>query len=122
MARQQNASTEGGSTEQPRKAAAETNDSQAAVQPTPGRVVDNTPPADALADDKEVAEVQQAVKDRLDEENEKGYRGTAADPTPNENYTLAGVTDPNVHVPEEFKVRTGAIVYPGDVVGQNSKG
>lgn len=28
----------------------------------------------------------------IDEINEKGYRGTAIDPTPNENYTVAGVT------------------------------
>lgn len=33
-------------------------------------------------------EVQQAV----DEANEKGYFGEVADPTPNENYTVAGVT------------------------------
>lgn len=34
------------------------------------------------------AEVQQVV----DEANEKGYFGTVTDPTPNENYTVAGVT------------------------------
>jgi hypothetical protein len=34
------------------------------------------------------AEVQQIV----DQENEQGYRGTATDPTPNDNYTVSGVT------------------------------
>lgn len=28
----------------------------------------------------------------MDEWTEKGHRGTAVDPTPNENYTVAGVT------------------------------
>lgn len=47
--------------------------------------------ADNKADkpkDAGVAEVQRVV----DEENKKGYRGVVADPTPNENYTVAGVT------------------------------
>lgn len=39
------------------------------------------------AADKAVAEVQKTV----DEENEKGYRGVTVDPTPRENYTVAGV-------------------------------
>lgn len=34
------------------------------------------------------AEVQQNV----DAENDKGFRGAKVDPTPNENYTVAGVT------------------------------
>lgn len=36
-----------------------------------------------------VAEVQA----RVDKETEQGFRGIEADPTPNENYTVAGVTD-----------------------------
>ena len=32
------------------------------------------------------------VQARFDEANEKGYFGHAPDATPNENYTLAGVT------------------------------
>ena len=32
------------------------------------------------------------VQARFDEANEKGYFGHAPDKTPNENYTLAGVT------------------------------
>lgn len=54
----------------------------------------------------------------LKEEWEKGYRGIEADPTPNENYTLAGVTDPDKHVPEEFKVQTGKLVLPDPDYGQ----
>ena len=41
----------------------------------------------AKKDDGGAAEVQANV----DEENEVGYRGTAVDPTPRENYTLQGV-------------------------------
>lgn len=38
--------------------------------------------------DAENAEVQATV----DEETEQGFRGTKVDQTPNENYTVAGVT------------------------------
>lgn len=38
--------------------------------------------------DPSTAEVQRQV----DEENEQGFRGVEVDPTPNENYTVAGVT------------------------------
>lgn len=74
--------------------------------------VEPGPPADALADDAAVAATQKAVADKMQSEWDRGYRGTAVDPTPNENYTLAGVTNPDKHVPEEFKTRTGTIVYP----------
>ena len=43
----------------------------------------------AKKDDGGAAEVQANV----DEENEQGFRGTAVDPTPRENYTLQGVVD-----------------------------
>lgn len=32
------------------------------------------------------------VQAKMDKETEKGYRGTVPDPTPNANYTVAGVT------------------------------
>jgi hypothetical protein len=32
------------------------------------------------------------VDSAIAEENEKGFRGNEVDPTPNENYTLSGVT------------------------------
>lgn len=35
---------------------------------------------------------QAEVQSTVDEAAEKGYFGTTPDPTPNENYTLAGVT------------------------------
>lgn len=44
--------------------------------------------ADAQAGDPAVAEVQA----QADKEAELGYRGIEADITPNENYTVAGVT------------------------------
>lgn len=39
-------------------------------------------------DNKVLDEVQAAV----DKETEQGFRGTEVDPTPNENYTVVGVT------------------------------
>lgn len=33
------------------------------------------------------------VQANVDEETEKGFRGIKVDPTPNENYTVAGVLD-----------------------------
>ncbi len=44
--------------------------------------------ADAIKADKSTAEVQEQV----DRENAQGFRGVEVDPTPNENYTVAGVT------------------------------
>lgn len=32
------------------------------------------------------------VQSKMDEFTEQGFRGVAVDPTPNENYTVAGVT------------------------------
>jgi hypothetical protein len=45
--------------------------------------------ADAEAADSATAEQVQA---KVDEETEQGFRGVEVDPTPNENYTVAGVT------------------------------
>lgn len=42
----------------------------------------------ASADDLGAAEVQK----KFDKANEQGYFGSTPDETPNENYTLAGVT------------------------------
>lgn len=33
-----------------------------------------------------------AIEDRVNQEQEQGFRGTEVDSTPNENYTVAGVT------------------------------
>lgn len=43
---------------------------------------------DAIKADQSTAEVQKKVA----EETERGFRGIEVDPTPNENYTVAGVT------------------------------
>lgn len=37
------------------------------------------------------AKALDAVQTAVDEETEQGYRGSTPDPTPNENYTVAGV-------------------------------
>jgi hypothetical protein len=44
--------------------------------------------ADAVEADTSTAEVQK----RMDEDTARGFRGVETDPTPNENYTIAGVT------------------------------
>ena len=44
--------------------------------------------ADAVKADTSTAEVQEKV----DADEARGYRGIETDPTPNENYTVAGVT------------------------------
>ena len=49
-------------------------------------------PADAKASHEGLKAAQEAVQKTLDEQNAKGYRGSQADPTPNENYSVAGVT------------------------------
>jgi hypothetical protein len=43
---------------------------------------------DAVEADKSTADVQKQV----DEDQARGFRGVEVDPTPNENYTIAGVT------------------------------
>lgn len=44
------------------------------------------------AAEKADAEVSGQVQDAVDHETEQGFRGIEVDPTPNENYTVAGVT------------------------------
>lgn len=48
---------------------------------------------DTKSDDEAVVEnTQAAAQEAMDAEQEQGFRGVAVDPTPNENYTVAGVT------------------------------
>jgi len=54
-------------------------------------------PRTAKDDPKDAPEPKDApgtdeVQEQLDVEEEKGYRGVEVDSTPNENYTVAGVT------------------------------
>ena len=47
----------------------------------------------AASKDEKVAEkANDEVQENVDVETEQGYRGVTPDPTPNENYTVAGVT------------------------------
>jgi hypothetical protein len=50
------------------------------------------PAADARAGAKGVAALQGHVRGVVEDETAKGYRGVKVDPTPNENYTVKGVT------------------------------
>lgn len=70
-------------------------------------------PADAVAEDS-----IQAVHEQVKVEQEQGFRGEPADPTPNEHYTVAGVVAEDKHVPEEFKTQTGVRVMPDPNYGQ----
>ena len=45
-----------------------------------------------MAEKKGTDAGQAEVQKKFDEANEKGYFGTVPDETPNENYTLQGVT------------------------------
>jgi hypothetical protein len=57
------------------------------------------------SDDSGVEEAREEVQEVVDEETEKGFRGTEVDTTPNENYTVQGVGSDPEGVPEaaEFK-------------------
>jgi hypothetical protein len=62
------------------------------------------------------------VQAKMDEEQEKGYRGTKGDPTPNENYTVAGVTK-NLPTPETdpaqaAKVGSGKFAHLNETEGE----
>lgn len=74
---------------------------------------DKNLPADAISEPA-VAELHEQMKI----EREQGFRGQPADPTPNEHYTVAGVLDPDKHVPEEFKQQAGVRVMPDPNYGQ----
>lgn len=50
------------------------------------------PASDAIADDEHLAEAQLAVHEQVKTESEQGFRGVQVDSTPNEHYTVAGVT------------------------------
>jgi hypothetical protein len=45
-----------------------------------------------MAASKSNDKVEKQVAENLEQEVEDGFRGTKVDPTPNENYTLKGVT------------------------------
>jgi hypothetical protein len=45
-----------------------------------------------MADKKDAEQANERVENVLDAEQARGYRGLKADPTPNEHYTVAGVT------------------------------
>ncbi len=51
---------------------------------------------------------QEAVQATVDAEQEQGYRGTTVDPTPNENYTVAGVTSGKPTPETDEKARKAA--------------
>lgn len=63
----------------------------------------NEPPADAIADEPAAGDLQRHIADRFAAEADAGHRGKKDDPTPRENYTLAGVTS-DAQVPETVVV------------------
>ena len=102
-----------------RKTTHEDSDAQATGN-TPKVAESNALAADAVAEEAGGAETQRQVQEKMDADTARGFRGTPVDPTPNENYTVAGVTDPGKHVPEEYKIQTGVVVPPKDVVAENA--
>lgn len=71
----------------------------------------------AQSADPAVAEVQRIA----DEEQEKGFRGLSADPTPNENYTIAGVTS-GAPTPETSKAQANEARAHQDGVQAQAEG
>lgn len=57
------------------------------------------PQADKNEATKEVADATDQAQETVDKETQQGFRGTEVDLTPNENYTVAGVTS-GADVPE----------------------
>lgn len=53
----------------------------------------------AASDKKATEAAAKQVQDAVDRETEQGFRGVEVDQTPNENYTVAGVTS-GADVPE----------------------
>lgn len=57
--------------------------------------------------------INQSASKRLMADQEKGYSGTVTDPTPNENYTVAGVTSgaktPENDLETRAEVRRGKV-------------
>ncbi len=51
---------------------------------------------------------QDEVQARVDDANEQGYFGDVPDPTPNENYTVAGVTSGKPTPETDEKLRAEA--------------
>lgn len=52
--------------------------------------------------EKAAEAANEQVQEQVDAENEQGFRGTEVDLTPNENYTVQGVTS-GADVPEAAK-------------------
>jgi hypothetical protein len=78
--------------------------------------------ADAQASDPTLAEVQRVA----DKEAEQGFRGVEADPTPNENYSVSGVTSgaptPETDKEQAKKVREHQDVVQAKVDGVSGQG
>jgi hypothetical protein len=57
----------------------------------PRQVSGSDPEAKSDAEQAD-SEVSDQVQEKVDQETEQGFRGIEVDPTPNENYTVEGVT------------------------------
>ncbi len=73
--------------------------------------------ANALAADSTAADVAALVE----KEQEQGFRGVEADPTPNANYTVAGVTS-GAPTPETDKAQARQVREYGDELHRKVEG
>lgn len=84
-------------------------------------------PVEAAADSgggEDVGAAEQgnaAVQSYVDTLNEQGYSGTAGDPTPNDNYTVAGVTSGAPTPETDPEAAEAARVHQAKLAEGNSK-
>lgn len=80
---------------------------------TTKKASENTATADQLRGD---------LPERVAEADEKGYWGTVPDPTPNEAYTLKGVSEGQPTPETDSKLRAEALAHSADVAADATGG
>lgn len=72
-----------------------------------------------MADRKQTPESR--VQEQTDKDEEQGFRGVKVDPTPNENYTVAGVTAGKPTPETDEKAAAAATARRADLGADASK-
>lgn len=66
---------------------------------------------------------REQVQSRMDEYTEQGFRGVKVDPTPNENYTVSGVTSgaPTPETDEAAEAEARTELSPGPIAAARAE-